>query len=371
MLDNLAAVGELLDRLSCQSVFLVADPVAYEMSGAGELLGELLTSRRLTVFREFQSNPCVNEVRHGIESYRAAPPDAVLAVGGGTAIDLAKLIRFCASQSVDPIDVIKSPAVSERKGPPLIAVPTTAGTGSEATHFAVVYLDGQKYSVAHQYILPDFAIIDALLTESMPANITAETGLDAFCQAVESMWSVHSTDESIGYAAEAIRLAWRHLEAAVRHPTRNDRVAMCRAAHLAGKAINISKTTASHAISYTITSKLGVPHGRAVALTLGPMLAFASEVAEDDCSDPRGPDHVRQVIDQVIGLLGCQTAAQADQAIQQWMASMDCPTRLAEVGATGDAYIEMIVNGVNVERLANNPRRLTDQSLKALLKSIQ
>ncbi|MFV2066878.1 MAG: phosphonoacetaldehyde reductase, partial [Pirellulales bacterium] len=369
--DNLAAVGEILDRLSCQSVFLVADPVAFEMSGASESLGGILASRRVTVFREFQPNPNLGELLCGIESYRACQPDIVLAVGGGTAIDLAKLTGFCAAQPADPVDLIKSPTTHAHKGPPVVAAPTTAGTGSEATHFAAVYLDGRKYSLAHPYLLPDFAIVDASLTESMPPSITAETGLDAFCQAVESIWSVHSTNESIGYAAEAIPLAWRHLEAAVRHPTRDDRVAMCRAAHLAGKAINISKTTASHAISYTITSELGVPHGRAVALTLGPMLAFVSAVVEEDCSDPRGPDHVRHVIDQVVQLLGCRTAAQTDRAIQQWIASLDCPTRLAEVGTTGDAGIEMIVSGVNVDRMANNPRRLTDRSLEALLKSIQ
>lgn len=369
--DNLAAVGEILDGRSCRSVFLVADPLAYELSGASEALRGALASRRVTIFREFQSNPNSGELLRGIELYHGTQPDIVVAVGGGTAIDLAKLIAFCAVQSGDAIDLITSPLVNARRGVPVVAVPTTAGTGSEATHFSVVYLNGQKYSVAHRFMLPDFVILDASLTESMPTNVTAETGLDAFCQAVESIWSVHSTEESTHFAVEATQLVWRHLAAAVHHPTRDDRVAMCRAAHLAGKAINISKTTAAHAVSYTITSKLGVPHGRAVALTLGPMLAFISDVTDHDCNDSRGPEHVRQVIGRVVGLLGCQTAAEADRAIRQWITSLGCPTRLTQVGATGDSCIGTIVNGVNVERLANNPRRLTDLSLIALLKSIE
>ena len=371
MCDNLDAVSEILNRLACQSLFLVADPVAYEMSGARASLGHVLASRRVTVFREFQSNPNMGELLRGIELYRAGQRDVVLAVGGGTAIDLAKLIAFCAAQSVDPVDLIKSPTTGVRKGAPVVAVPTTAGTGSEATHFAVVYLDGQKYSVAHENILPDFAIVDASLTESMPANITAETGLDAFCQAVESMWSVHSSEESIGYATEAIELAWRHLEAAVNRPTRDDRVAMCRAAHLAGRAINISRTTAPHAISYTITSRYGVSHGRAVALTLGALLAYNRDVGDTDCTDSRGADYVHKTIDNIVRLLGFETARALEQGIRKFVASLGCPTQLTEVGVTNDAQIEEIVARVNVERLANNPRRLSRQSLRAILQSIR
>jgi alcohol dehydrogenase class IV len=266
--------------------------------------------------------------------------------------------------------LIRSPAADAQQGVPLIVAPTTAGTRSEATRFAVVYLDGKKYSVAHQFILPDYAIVDASLTESMPPPVTAETGLDAFCQAVESMWSVHSTEESIGYATEAIRLAWTHLQAAVRHPSRGDREAMCRAAHLAGKALNITRTTAPPALSYTITSKHGVAHGRAVALTLGAVLAFNHAIDGTNCIDPRGPDYVRKAIDNIIGLLGVQTASDAERSIRTFVASLDCPTRLAEVGVTTDEQIQEIAESVNAQRLANNPRRLTNQSLIAILQSI-
>ena len=205
----------------------------------------------------------------------------------------------------------------------------------------------------------------------MPPGLTAETGLDAFAHAIESMWSVNSTPESIRYAAEAIRLTWQHLEAAVEHPTRDDREAMSRAALLAGQAINISKTTASHAISYTITSQFGVPHGRAVALTLGPMLAYVSEVTEEDCNDPRGAAHVQQIVSDLLRLLGCQTATEADQAIQRFVESVGCPTRLSTVGVTTDAQIEAITGEVNGERLANNPRRFSERSLQSFLHSIR
>lgn len=367
----LAEVGEILERLSVARVFFVVDGPAYAASGAAAILDPQFDTRPVTAFSGFELNPKLHDVEHGIAQFRAARPDVVVALGGGTAIDLAKLIGTLAEQYVPAREIIQGQARIERAGPPLIAIPTTAGTGSEATHFAVAYVDGEKYSVACDTMLPDYAIVDPSLTHSLPPAITAATGLDAFCQAIESMWSVHSTRQSLGYAEEAIQLAWRHLGSAVRHPETADRDAMCRAAHLAGQAINISKTTAPHAISYTITSQLGVPHGCAVALSLGAVLAFNSQVTSADSNDSRGADYVRNTIDDIASLLGFDTACDAERGIRQFVASLNCPTHLAEVGVTTDAQIEELVRCVNVERLANNPRRLTSESLRAILASIR
>ena len=367
----LAEVSEILERISASRLFFVVDESAYAASGAAEILEPHFRSCAVTRFSGFELNPKLHDIERGIEQIREAHPDLVVALGGGTAIDLAKLIGTLADQDVSARKIILGQARIGRVGPPLVAIPTTAGTGSEATHFAVAYVDGAKYSVADNALLPDFAIVDPSLTHSLPAGVTAATGLDAFCQAIESMWSVHSTPESIGYADESIQLVWRHLAAAVQHPDIDDRHAMCRAAHLAGKAINISRTTAPHAISYTITSQLGVPHGCAVALTLGAVLDFNCHVTEADCNDSRGAVYVRKTIDDIAGLLGFETSLDAERGIQSFVASLDCPTQLSEVGVTSDAQIEEIVQRVNVERLANNPRRLTNESLRAILTSIR
>ena len=367
----LAEVGEILQQLSARRLFFVVDESAYAASGASATLEPRFRSRSVTTFSGFELNPKLHDIERGIEQFREAHPELVVALGGGTAIDLAKLVGNLANQDVSAREIILGQARILRVGPPLVAIPTTAGTGSEATHFAVAYVDGAKYSVAENALLPNFAIVDPSLTHSLPAGVTAATGLDAFCQAIESMWSVHSTTESVGYAEESIQLAWRHLAVAVQHPRMDARNAMCRAAHLAGKAINISKTTAPHAISYTITSQLGVPHGCAVALTLGAVLAFNWHVTEADCNDRRGADYVRTTIDNIVRLLGFETAHDAQRGIQSFVASLDCPTRLSEVGVTSDAQIEEIVQHVNVERLANNPRLLTNDSLRAILASIR
>ncbi len=182
------------------------------------------------------------------------------------------------------------------------------------------------------------------------------------------MWSIHSTETSDEFAAEGLRLSFAHLTNVVNNPNASSRDAMSRAAHLSGKAINLSKTTASHAISYTMTSKFGIPHGLAVALTIGPLLLWNSEVSDADCTDPRGASHVRDTLARMLNILSCDTPEQAAERIDQLLAAVGCPTRLAEYGI-GHAEIDSIVASVNAERLGNNPRRLTDSDLCSILGS--
>ena len=128
--DSLGEVSEILEALSAKALFIVADPMAYELSGAKDTLAKDLASREVTLFQDFKPNPYLDEVVEGIELYKNANPDVVLAIGGGTAIDLAKLIGFCAVQTKSPRELILSPVSHPQPTLPLIAVPTTAGTGS-------------------------------------------------------------------------------------------------------------------------------------------------------------------------------------------------------------------------------------------------
>ena len=128
------------------------------------------------------------------------------AVGGGSVIDTAKMIKIFSANKGNPESYIRGEKEIEKSGPPMVAVPTTSGTGSESTHFAVVYIGKTKYSLAHkEHVLPEYAIVDPKFTYCLPKRITAETGIDALGQAIESYWAVGSTDESKGYAREAIK----------------------------------------------------------------------------------------------------------------------------------------------------------------------
>jgi len=369
-LSDLADLEPLLERLGVRSVFLVADAGAYRFSGAQAKLEPILARRPAAVFSEFEPNPKLQHVLEGLSAFRQSEADIVLAVGGGTAIDIAKLIVVLAATPADPLAVVRGESPPSRPAAPLIVTPTTSGSGSEATQFAVVYVDGLKHSVDHPHLLPAYCVLDPSLSAKLPAGITAQCGLDAFSQAIESIWSVRATESSLQNAFEAARLAFAHLHDAVHAPTPAARAAMCRASHLAGRAINETRTTASHAVSYALTSDFGVPHGHAVALTLGPMLEHNAGVTPGEVNDPRGVGHVQQRIRQILELLGCETAEQGNEAIQQFVRSLGCEVRLSRLGIRSPEELQSIVGKINLERLRNNPRQLTSPQLLTLLQSI-
>ena len=366
----LSRLGDVLDGFGTPSIFLVADADAYRLSGAEAVAAPALQGRRLVRFDGFAANPRLVDAEKGLALFRRAPCDTLLAIGGGSAIDMAKLVGALAANDGPPAELATGKRPMHRHSPPLVAVPTTAGTGSEATHFAVVYVGGKKYSLAHPGLLPHTVLIDPLLTATLPTALTAHTGLDALCQAIESLWSVNADAVSLADARQALYLALRHLNAACLEPTPAARLGMCRAAHLAGRAINRSKTTAPHALSYSLTSGYGVPHGLAVALTLGAVLEYNAGVSPHDSTDPRGPEWTRYRLREICAALGAADAAQARRAFTQRLQALGCPTRLGQVGVDTPAQLEELARTVNAERLGNNPRRLDADSLVRLLATL-
>lgn len=365
--NSLQQLGTIVQQHHAERIFAVVDENAAVVSGASDLLDALLSACKVTQFSGFEMNPQLHDIERGIQRFEEAEPELVIAFGGGTAIDLGKLISAIAPDPGSARDVVTGRVRIGRSGPPLVAIPTTAGTGSEATHFAVAYVEQTKYSVAHEFLLPNYAIIDPELTYSLPQRITAATGLDAFCQSIESIWAVGATDESIGYAVTAAEGVWKYLLDAVQRPTSESRMGMCRASHFAGKAINISKTTASHALSYAFTSQHKIPHGMAVALTISRMLTYNAKVTDNDCLDPRGVAHVRRCIDLIVNLLGGSSVQDACQRIDQMIAAIGCFNSPAAVGVTDKDALQKIVGSVNAERMSNNPRFADSSALLQLL----
>lgn len=365
----LSKLPDVLDELGAASPFLVVDTAAVAAAGAEAAVDSLTRSRRAVRFEGFEPNPKLEDVERGVDAFRASGCDAAVAIGGGTAIDLAKLIGVTSVHADAPRDLATGAVPIRHDAGPIVAIPTTAGTGSEATHFAVVYVDGEKRSVAHESLLPTAAIVDPLLTHAMPPRLTMATGLDAFCQAVESIWAVGATEESLVDATAAVRLAYDNLERAVHAPDASSREAMCRAAHLAGRAINVSKTTLCHAISYPITSGWGIPHGEAVALTLAAVLRFNAGVSADDCVDPRGPESVRERIGLVVQALAANSVEDACECIVRLIVATGARPSLAEMEIAPDD-VDPILDHVDPLRLANNPRRSPRTALSHILAGV-
>lgn len=227
-------------------VALVTDGAAYTLSGAAKFFDPLLKNAVRLVVKT--PNPKVEEVQALLDELGSDKPTAFIAVGGGTSTDTTKLLNFAISTGLSVRELLV-----RRECPtllPFLAVPTTAGTGAEATRFAVCYDGETKYSIDFPEIRPSHVLILPELTASLPAYQKASTNFDAYAQAVESLWARGATDESRVFANRALELM------------RADN--WPEAAYWAGRAIDISRTTAAHAFSYYLTSHYGIPHGHAV-----------------------------------------------------------------------------------------------------------
>ncbi|MCE9613811.1 MAG: phosphonoacetaldehyde reductase [Lentisphaerae bacterium] len=367
---DLEEIGGLLKDLGCHRILLVADRAAYEQSGARAAMASLLSTYPTRILSDFDPNPDEADVQQAIAARKDFQPDTVIGLGGGTALDIAKLACVCDSRKNSLSAVVRGHVPPQYRDLKLIAIPTTAGTGSEATHFAAVYCGGVKRSVAHPSMLPDVAWLDPKLTRSLPPAVTAASGLDAICQAMESLWSVASTAESRRWASEALVIAWENLPVAVHHPNDAARAAMMRAAHLAGKSINISKTTACHAMSYALTSRHGVPHGAAVALTLAPVFLRIAGVTPETCCHPLGTPHVQGIVSQIIDTLQVSSPQDAANRIRDFIASLGCPTTLRSVGVTSAEEVHVLAAQVDADRLGNCPVKFSSGEIEKILHSV-
>lgn len=364
--ESLNQIPIQLKAKGVERVLLVTGKNSYIKSSANILLQPSLANFSTTRFFDFEENPKLEDVIKGIKIFQNNNCQAILAVGGGSVIDMAKLIK--AYNDVD--DNISSKIIKNEVGNctiDLIVVPTTAGSGSEATHFAVVYINDKKYSVANKEILPSSVFLLPELTLTTSSYLTAVTGLDAFSQAIESWWSVNSTKESINYSKLAIELIWNNLPLAVVENDIEAKKKMLKGAHLAGKAINITKTTAPHALSYGFTTHCGLPHGHAVAIFLPAFIDMHIEVNDHNCNDKRGKDWIIQVMNDLAYLLNADTR-NLPQEVVSFINRCKITINFTSLKISETLYVEAI-NSFSLERLNNNPIKIELSSLYKLYNS--
>lgn len=313
-------------------------------------------------FNGFTSNPLYEDICKGVDLFNRERCDAIVAAGGGSAIDSAKCIKlFC---NMDP-DKIYFEQEYKDTGIPLLAIPTTAGTGSESTRYAVVYFKGEKQSVTHQSILPDYAFLESGVLKGLPLYQKKCTLLDAFCQGIESWWSLNTTDESISYSKIAVESIIKNYEAYIYKNSETAAKSILLAANYSGRAINISQTTAPHAMSYKLTSLYKIPHGHAVALCLPEVWRFMDKNIHK-CVDPRGSGYLDNIFKQIAAAMGTTSASKAIDRFELILSSMNInkPCR------TDSDDLHTLSESVNQTRLKNNPVTLSQEVLFELYAKI-
>ncbi len=274
-LDNLLPEVE---RFSPQKILVVTDP-ALEKIGLVQRVTNPLVERGydVEIYTDVVPEPRLETGEKLVSFTREGKFDLVIGVGGGSAMDLAKLAAVLAVHEGKVADYLNLTGTRkvEEKGLPKILIPTTSGTGSEVTNISVLSLDTTKDVVTHDYLLADVAIVDPQLTVSVPPRVTAATGIDALTHAVEAYVSVNASPTSDGLALQAIRLIARSLRKAVENGTdKQARIDMSNGSYLAGLAFFNAGVAGVHALAYPLGGQFHIPHGESNAVLLPYVMGY-------------------------------------------------------------------------------------------------
>lgn len=314
-------------------------------------------------FMDFQPNPLYESVVEGVKLFQMEFCDAIIVVGGGSAIDVAKCIKLYSNHLDDGSDGAWLMEKIIPNNIPFLAMPTTAGSGSEATRFAVIYYAGSKQSISDYSCIPGTVLMDASVLKTLPEYQKKSTMMDVLCHSIESFWSVNSTEASKEYSKAAIKGVMKYIDSYLAN-TDDGNAGMLIAANIAGKAINITQTTAGHAMCYKITSLFDCAHGHAAALCDRVLYPWMIENV-DKCIDPRGREYLERTLNKIAETMGCKNAAGGAEKLRRIFDSL----KLEIPSATTEQF-EVLKKSVDPVRLKNHPIALDVKTIDTLYRKI-
>ena len=351
-----------------KSCFIVGKN-SFTMSGFSVFLKNSKINNYI-IHSDFSVNPKFDDIINGVKIIQDFKPEIIIGIGGGSVLDTAKLISVFATYDKSIQDVILGKEKITDRCIELCLIPTTAGSGSEATHFAVVYMDNNKYSVASEYLLPDYVILDPVLLESLPTKQASISAFDAFSQAIESIWSSQSTVESLNFALESLKLLNNNIDQLITNPNHECRKNILHASNLAGKAINISKTTAPHALSYFLTINYKIPHGLAVFIILRQFIFYNSPSNIEKLKPSILKSDYIYRYNLILKAVNVLNEEEFSQRILYLLSLAKLPNCLSFFEINSELKINMIAEAVNEERLNNNPMVVKKNDILEILNKI-
>ena len=340
---SLGKVRELMEKLNITKPLLVTGntlaPVFYEKA---------LPEAECVRFSGYHPNPAWEDVAAAVALYRENGCDGIISLGGGSAMDTAKSVKAILLAGGDEE---KAKVCDFGEGTvPHIAIPATAGTGSEATQFAVMYFGGKKHTLIHPALLPDGVILDASLLDTLPEYHKKAAALDALCQGIESFWAVAATEDSQVDAFLAVIGMLDNVRGYLAGDP-NAAEGMLEAAYRGGRAIQVSRTTAAHAMSYGIAAATGIAHGHACALTL-PWLWEAMVNNED-------------VLPTLMDL-SAKMRLGSELVVPRFLSGMLIELGMEPPEMPEDSVLDALTKTVNPQRLTNHPAPLTEEDLRRI-----
>lgn len=336
-----------------------------ERSGALEIPLRYIreAGAEVTLFLDLPAEPTRDQAQSVVVAFHACQADTIVAVGGGSVMDIAKLCSILANSHNTVNDLLDHPTIGKRLVSSVM-IPTTAGTGAEATPNAIVLVPEKelKVGIVCEEMIPDAVILDGEMIRRLPVHIAASTGIDALCHAIECYTSRKATPFSNLYALEALRLIFANIEPACTDPEAlNSKNAMLLAAFYAGVAISCSGTTAVHALSYPLGGKYHIPHGVANAMMLMPVMRFNLPCCQAELA---------QVYDALGQQGACKIAAKAEWVLKRMediVSRLQIPTDLKKYGVSINDLDSLVTAGMDVQRLlVNNKRSVSAEDARAL-----
>ena len=352
-----------IKKIEKKKIFFITGKKSFKKSGAKLFFDPLIKGKDYSFFYKIKSYPDLVELKSLISQIKKKKPILIIAVGGGAIMDLSKIANYlCFSKNVKS-DILKSNYNYKKVFCNLIAIPTTAGSGAEATSNAVIYINKKKFSVESNLIKPNnFCLIPDFIKKNN-FKLKSASGFDAIAQGVESLFSMKSNLTSYKYAVDSLKLSLKNYLPYLKQSNTINSKKMLEAANLAGEAINISKTTAPHALSYPFTSYFGINHGHAVAITFNEFLKFNYLNRKTAKSNFSLNDRYK--------ILFKLTQTQNINELQKYFIELEKKAKINvnfnDLGINIHKNIDLILKNVNIQRLSNNPVSLDYRTIKKLL----
>ena len=359
------AAFEQLKAYAITRACIICDPFVAKSGLLNKLLkvlAEMGANHR--IFSDIRPDPDTDLVVEGLQQILEHKPDAVIAVGGGSAIDAAKAISFLYQKNTGA------------QKPLCVAVPTTSGTGSEATNFAVITDKAThiKYPLVHDRLLPDVAILDPSLICSVPPAITADTGMDVLTHAVEAYVALEASDFTDALAEKAVRLIVQYLPVAYREGTdREAREHVQNASCMAGVAFTHAQLGINHSIAHALGGHYRLPHGRANAIVLPHVIAFNAGLREAAGDNRRAAERYARLATQVgVEAFNPQQAVRGFIALIEGMLDQfSIPRTLEKAGVQEAAFRKDLPELAKIALAdactASNPRRVDQRQMEQLI----
>ena len=362
--STLQNIKYILEEKNYQKVLIFAGKKSFFNCGADNELKNILSKFQYEIFFKSSDLPEIADLKKFILKINNFKPNIILAIGGGSVLDLSKVANTLYNcKNIEKAIVENSYKLS--KFCELIAIPTTAGSGAEATSNAVTYIKNIKYSVEGTEIKPDYIIIDPNLILSTPKKIAAAAGMDAIAQSIESLLSKKSNNESVKYSIEALRYLLPYYENHINNSNFESAYKMSFGALNAGRAINISKTTAPHAVSYPFTSEYKIGHGHAVAITLTDFLKFNfTNISTANLKFDLN-DRYKIIFDE----FKVKNINELNNKILKIAKNTGLELDLKKLNISKTSQIDNILKGINQQRLGNNPIDLDIPTVRKILLS--